>query len=524
IDDAVSEADEQFSVNVSATAGSSVLIPDSTIAVTIQDNDDAPVPNLSAADLTVNEGSSVATVQINLDVASAQNLEINYQTFAEVAISPDDYTAVTGVLTIPAGTQTASFDIPIVDDVDAELNEYFFVRLTTADASVLKIKNPELVVTIVDNDEILLFAGNSNGQAVRVVEDEGIAFVDISLNRPATAEVQVDVSTQNLLAMSPSDYTAVPPTTLVFAPGEVRKTVEIAIIDDAASFEGLERFRLKVENLVNATLHGQAFAEVVIIDNDNPAPFIYFEFADYSIYEDMDNNPATASELDVVVKLSNPSASTITVTVKSIDNASSATTPEDYTAINQIVTIPAGQREAVVTVSVNEDDIPERQETFALRFFDTSSGVIVDPTQNSTTVTIADGTPPVMRLNHTFITTSFTENNQMAVELVLSGNVVLPVRFGVQSFQEAGIKRHLSVSGFGSALRVFKLEPGTARFRLSFSTPTTHGQDAGSTFSNDPFDLAEIIIVDGAHGLYSPNRVEPSVRPYTFFMPIMFGK
>ncbi|MFK7802545.1 MAG: Calx-beta domain-containing protein, partial [Anaerolineae bacterium] len=47
IDDAVSEADEQFSVNVSATAGSSVLIPDSTIAVTIQDNDDAPVPNLS---------------------------------------------------------------------------------------------------------------------------------------------------------------------------------------------------------------------------------------------------------------------------------------------------------------------------------------------------------------------------------------------------------------------------------------------------------------------------------------------
>lgn len=58
--------------------------------------------------------------------------------------------------------------------------------------------------------------------------------------------------------------------TLVFIPGEVSKTVRIALVDDINA-EALENFTLNLSGVVNATI-GTASATAAIIDNESAVP------------------------------------------------------------------------------------------------------------------------------------------------------------------------------------------------------------------------------------------------------------
>ena len=75
---------------------------------------------------------------------------------------------------------------------------------------------------------------------------------EVSLNRPARAEARVDVATRDGTATAGSDYTAVAQT-LVFAPGETLKTVEVAVLDDAHD-EGDETMALLLSNAQGALI------------------------------------------------------------------------------------------------------------------------------------------------------------------------------------------------------------------------------------------------------------------------------
>jgi hypothetical protein len=515
IDDALVEPDETFHINLTAGSGINLDIPDPQITVTIQSDDIAIIPNMSAADVIASEGDGNAIVQVLLDEPAGQDILINYQAFDGSAASPDDFTASSGTLAILEGSQTGTFEFEIADDQLNELNEYFLVQLTTADPTLVTIKNPELAVTIIDNDDILIIAGNSNGEAVRIVEDEGIALVDISLNRASTTEIQVTIATQNLLAISGEDYTAVPLTTLTFAPGQLRQTVSINIIDDTITAEGLEKFRVNVSS-TDALIYGNAFTEIVIVDNDNVLPWLYFEFADYSIYEDMDNDPESASELEVTLKLSNPAATDVTVTVQS--NNGTATTPDDYQALNEVVVIPAGQREATIIVKVNEDGVVERQQTFSIVFATLPTGALADPTQNSTTVTIADGTPPVLRVSTTATTENTTSGRQAVVQLTFEGNVVLPVRFGFQIQLDVTDR-----SNSNQGIRTYQLGPGTSSFDITLPLDTI--RNVASSEDAELMFLVEILKTEGASSDTIANYVklisEHQSQPYTLYLPMV---
>ena len=76
-----------------------------------------------------------------------------------------------------------------------------------------------------------------------------LAF-EVSLNRPRSAETRVDVSTRDGTAQAGSDYEAVS-RTLVFAPGEILKTVEVRVLDDAHD-EGSETMMLVLSNASGA--------------------------------------------------------------------------------------------------------------------------------------------------------------------------------------------------------------------------------------------------------------------------------
>ena len=97
-------------------------------------------------------------------------------------------------------------------------------------------------------------------------EDAGavLAF-EVSLSRQLSAEAQVDVATRDGTATAGSDYEAVAQT-LVFAPGETLKTVEVVVLDDAHD-EGEETMTLVLSNAEGALIDdGEGTGTIVNTD------------------------------------------------------------------------------------------------------------------------------------------------------------------------------------------------------------------------------------------------------------------
>ncbi|MGD1716728.1 Calx-beta domain-containing protein, partial [Dapis sp. BLCC M172] len=122
-------------------------ITDNQGIATINDNEQ---PNLTVNDITVNEGDSTATFTITLDQPSEQEITLNYNTSDSTAIAPDDYTAITDSLTIPAGTTTDTVTVEIIDDNNLEEPETFNLNLNSATNAT--ITDNQGIATINDND------------------------------------------------------------------------------------------------------------------------------------------------------------------------------------------------------------------------------------------------------------------------------------------------------------------------------------------------------------------------------------
>ncbi len=132
--DTLDEADE--TVTVSGRFGGT----DATAAsLTITDDDDAP--DLSIADVSINEGASgTATFTVTLGAASGRAVSVDYATSDGTATAGSDYTAASGTLTFAAGETTQTIDVAVTGDALDEADETFTVtlrdpvnaRLTTA--------------------------------------------------------------------------------------------------------------------------------------------------------------------------------------------------------------------------------------------------------------------------------------------------------------------------------------------------------------------------------------------------------
>ncbi|MFB3077654.1 MAG: Calx-beta domain-containing protein, partial [Lysobacterales bacterium] len=98
--DVLDEADETFFVNLSNAVNAT--ISDNQGEGTITDDD--PPPSLSIDDVTTDEGAGTMTFTVSLSAVSGQDVSVDFTTTDGAAVAPDDYTATSGTLTIPAGS------------------------------------------------------------------------------------------------------------------------------------------------------------------------------------------------------------------------------------------------------------------------------------------------------------------------------------------------------------------------------------------------------------------------------------
>jgi beta-glucanase (GH16 family) len=234
---------------------------------------ETPPPGISLTEtVTAPEGNaaSVVSIPVSLSAASGEQVSIQWSTSDGTAIAGQDYTAVTnGYLIFAPGETTKNIEVSLTGDNAFEDDETFYV--TASDA-----KNGNLVtyrtVVVIQNDDpfvpILNIASVS-----KVTEGNGgtaIGKVTVSLSDAYTQEVSLKWSTQDGSAKAGSDYTAVTNGTLVFAPGEKLKYIDLTLVADQI-LEFNDSLFINLSDITNAVA-GNTHCKVLILNDDSYTP------------------------------------------------------------------------------------------------------------------------------------------------------------------------------------------------------------------------------------------------------------
>ncbi|NER20064.1 MAG: DUF4347 domain-containing protein [Symploca sp. SIO1C2] len=365
-DDNLNELPEEFTVDLTGATNATILQGIGT--GTITDNDQPP--NVSVGDVTVDEAAGVANFTISLDVASGQDVTVDFATVAGTAISPDDFTDTTGTATIAAGQTSVIVSVPIINDTLNEADETFSVSLTNATNA--NLTEAQGVGTITDDDALPnLFIDDVT------INEGGAATFTVSLSQASGQNVSVDFAAIAGTADDLSDFIATS-STLTIAAGDTTGTITINTIDDALN-ELPENFTVELSNATNATITDAQ--GIGTITDDDAAPNL-------SINDVMVNEGAGTATFTVSLD----AASGQDVTVDFTTNDFTAINPDDYTGANGTLTIAAGDTTGTITVNIADDTLDEGDETFTVDLTNATNAAIAD-NQGAGTITDNDLAP-----------------------------------------------------------------------------------------------------------------------------------
>lgn len=204
-----------------------------------------------ANDVTVGEGDSGtanATFTLMLSAALDRDVTVQYQTTAGTANAAEDYLAVSGTATIPAGQTSATVLVPVKGDTSVESNEAFYLDLSSpVNAVIVRSRG---IGVIYNDDGITLSVLDTS--VTEKIDGVAQAIFTITANPPSGAAMSVDYSTQDGSAVSPDDYTTTTGTVIIPARA-ASVTVSVPILGDTV-FEPIESFFLNLNNPVRATI------------------------------------------------------------------------------------------------------------------------------------------------------------------------------------------------------------------------------------------------------------------------------
>ena len=156
LEDSLVEGDEFFLVTLFNPSPGTQLINPTNAVVTITDNDSSL--SLSAAEYTVDEGGTNVVISVVRTNSSSGMVSVNFATSNATALAGSDYIGTNLTLIFMPGETLKTVIIPIVDDLFAEGDETFTVRLTNPSAGTV-LGSPTIgTVTIIDNDAGLRFS------------------------------------------------------------------------------------------------------------------------------------------------------------------------------------------------------------------------------------------------------------------------------------------------------------------------------------------------------------------------------
>ena len=372
VDDALDEPDEAFAVVLSGVRGA--VLGRGSAAGTIRDDDDAP--SLSVADASGGEDAGSLAFAATLSAPSGIEVSATYATADGSATAGVDYAAATGTVVFAPGEVLRTITVSVLDDALDEADEAFALALSELRGAVPG--RVSAAGTILDDDDTpsLSVADASGG------EDAGALAFAATLSAPSGIEASASYATADGTAAAGADYAAAAGT-VVFAPGEVSKTISVPIVDDDLHESDEETFGLRLSELRGAVPGRVSAAGTIRDDDDTPS----LSVADAAGGED-------AGALAFAATLSAPSGIEASASYATADGTAEA--GSDYERTSGTLRFAPGEVSKTIRVPVIDDDLHESDdETFELRL---SGFVAAAEADGSATGTIRDDdlAPPVL--------------------------------------------------------------------------------------------------------------------------------
>ena len=233
------------------------------------------VPTLAIDSPGVTEGTGATggtlRFTVTLSAASGRQVTVAYADAGTgTATSGTDYTALTaGTLTFTAGTTTQTIDVSVTGDAADEPDETVVVTLSAPVNATLTTGAG--TGTIIDDDDAPTLSINSPSVAEGAPGTAATLRFTVTLSAASGRQVTVayaDAGTGT--ATSGTDYTALAPGTLTFAPGTTARTIDVTVIGDAEE-EPDETVAVTLSAPVNATLAADAGTGTGTIADDDAA-------------------------------------------------------------------------------------------------------------------------------------------------------------------------------------------------------------------------------------------------------------
>jgi hypothetical protein len=421
-----------------------------------------------------NAGTFNVTVLRSSNVSAAASIQYSDNGTGTATGGGVDYSFAGGTLNFAPGETQKTFPVTIVDNVTANApNKTIVFKLANATPAGSQIKTTTAKLTIIDNEGPGTLDFSSSAYTVL----EGAHSATITVNRigASNLKLSVDYATQPALTNPASpifDYTSISPAqTLTFNPGELSKTIQVAIADDSIG-EGPEKVDLVLSNPMNLTagaapqIGPNGPAELTI--NDDDVSTFNFSAPAYSVHE---NDPAGHAAITV----NRVGATSLPASVNYSTSNGTATAGSDYTAANGTLNFAAGETTKTFDVSVSNDGAAEATETVILTLTsgatgDTSLLSIVDDDNPKASVELSS---PVYNVNEA--------DGTAAITVTLSHSVDADVTVGYATADGTALAgsdytdTHGTLSFSGN---VNNGGPGTGETSKTIQIPITQDPDA----------------------------------------------
>ncbi len=379
LDDSVLEGTETVVVTLTGTDNLVGLGTEMEATVNITDDDTSEVSVISDSDAAEPATDGSYTISLSNPVSSDTQI---FYSIGGTAAPDTDYTALSGTVTIPAGSTSATLPVEVIDDNTVEGDESVILTLTATGNAVVLSETDEATLTLADDDSSAVTISATTLGA----EPDQDGLFTFALSNPAAQPTTVSYTVSGS-ATAGADYTTLSGTIVVLA-GATTATLPVEVLDDL-QLEGDETVIVQLTGTDNDVSLG-ADTEAVITIADNEISALTVTVANDAAEPDQDG----AFRFELTTPVAGP-----TTVSYSLDG--SATADDDYVALSGTLIIPAGDTEFILPLNVVDDVWIEGTETAVLTLTGTDNLVnlgttfeatmnIVDDDESSVSVTAAE--------------------------------------------------------------------------------------------------------------------------------------
>ncbi|XP_072023595.1 uncharacterized protein [Amphiura filiformis] len=311
-----------------------------------------------------------------------------------IAAMPEDYKPIDALLTIDAGGTTASITVEVLDDklVEADVESFQLILVKEPlDSPDCVLENPSLTQIMIEDDDCCWRVGE---EELTTIESDGKVDIPVTCERDPTSTVVPVYPVIATLQIHATGVTGQPQATLS-EDYSLSSTTDITI-NSAISTTSTWSFTIKDDGIAEPTeyldvslvsandgeLCGPLTTRVGIEDNDASVRIASCG-GDNTILESGKNLSVTLERIgddsrsDSIILYTDPKTATPGTTA-------------DYDHFDGLVQFAAMQKTIVHQIVINDDLVPENDETFEVFIRPYNQRTVVDSTANSCEVTILD--------------------------------------------------------------------------------------------------------------------------------------